>query len=98
MKQTTTIAKRPAAPAAAPVAPLKTPEQVRAEFERKGISIAAWARQHKISPQLAYEILNHSPRRRCSRGASHRAAVLLGLKHGEIAHDVTDMNVVLVAP
>jgi gp16 family phage-associated protein len=61
---------------------LKKPEDVRADFDRKGISIAAWARQHGVNRTLVYEILAGSPRRSCRRGQSHRVAVLLGLKDG----------------
>lgn len=73
---------------------LKKPEDVRAEFARKGISIAEWSRQHGANPQLVYEILAANPRRSCKRGTSHRVAVLLGIKHGELADSVSEMNVV----
>lgn len=63
---------------------LKTPEQARAEFERKGLSISAWARQRGVPASLVYEILRGNPRRRCLRGQSHRVAVLLGIKDGEL--------------
>ena len=61
---------------------LKSLEQARAEFERKGMSIAAWARQHKVGRSLVYEVL--AGRKKCKRGDSHKVAVLLGIKHGEI--------------
>lgn len=64
---------------------LKTPAQARAEFERRGMSIAAWARQHNLTPSLVYEILGGHSHRRCLRGQSHRAAVLLGIKEGELS-------------
>lgn len=63
---------------------LKTRDQVRAEFAHKGLSLAAWARDHAVSTSLVYEILGNGSRRRCLRGQSHRVAVLLGLKHGEL--------------
>ena len=66
---------------------LKKPAQVRAEFQRKGLSIAQWARDHRLAPNLVYEILAGSAKRRCLRGQSHRAAVLLGLKQGELPTD-----------
>jgi len=40
---------------------------------------------HELPPTLVYEILRGNERRRCLRGASHRAAVLLGIKEGELA-------------
>lgn len=61
---------------------LKTPAQARAEFNHRGLSISAWARQHKVGRSLVYEIL--AGRKKCHRGASHKVAVLLGLKVGEI--------------
>lgn len=61
---------------------LKTPKQARAEFERKGLSISAWARDNKVGRSLVYEIL--AGRKKCKRGASHKVAVLLGIKAGEI--------------
>lgn len=66
----------------------KTREQVRAEFEHRGVSLAGWARQHKVSASLVYEILRN-PKRRCMRGQSHRVAVLLGLKQGVIEAPAT---------
>lgn len=61
---------------------LNTPAQARAEFERRGVSIAAWAREHGVSRSLVYEIL--AGRKKCHRGDSHRIAVLLGLKDGTV--------------
>ena len=61
---------------------LKTGEQARAEFDRKGISIAQWARDHKVGRSLVYEVL--AGRKKCRRGDAHKIAVLLGMKDGEI--------------
>lgn len=61
---------------------LRTPDEVRAEFKRKGISIAAWAAANGFSSQMVFEVLGG--RKKCSRGQSHKIAVLLGLKAGEI--------------
>ena len=69
---------------------LKTHKQARAEFDRKGISIASWAREHRVSRSLVYEIL--AGRKKCNRGASHRVAVLLGLKAGEIVDSPSAVN------
>lgn len=68
--------------------PVKKPAEVRAEFERTGTSIAQWARTHKLNPNLVYEILSGKANRKCRRGQSHRAAVLLGLKDGVIGEGV----------
>jgi gp16 family phage-associated protein len=60
----------------------KTPQQARAEFERKGLSIAGWARDNGFGRSLVYEVLHG--RKKCHRGDSHKIAVLLGMKDGEI--------------
>lgn len=60
--------------------------EIRAEFQRKGISISAWALANGFSPNLVFEIL--SGRKKGSRGQSHKIAVALGLKEGEIVDDV----------
>lgn len=61
---------------------VKTHHQARAEFGRKGLSIAKWARDQQVSRSLVYEIL--AGRKKCLRGQSHKIAVLLGMKLGEI--------------
>jgi gp16 family phage-associated protein len=54
--------------------------EARAEFQRCGASVAAWAVSNGFSPQLVYRVLRgHAAK----RGQSHRIAVLLGLKEGE---------------
>lgn len=63
------------------VATPKTAEQVRREFSEKGVSITKWAIARGLSPALVYEVLRGS--RKCVRGESRRAALLLGLKTGE---------------
>lgn len=60
----------------------KNPEEVRAELARKGISVAQWAVANNLSVVTVYGLL--TGHRRGNRGESHRAAVLLGLKMGEI--------------
>lgn len=62
--------------------PLRTPEQVRADFYRVGKPISAWAVEHGYKPNLVFEVLGG--RILCKRGKSHEIAVLLGLKEGEI--------------
>ena len=61
---------------------LKTPEEVREELARQGISIAKWAVQHGLNPHRVYDVLNN--RNRGQYGEAHRAAVLLGLKEGVV--------------
>ncbi|NDV20859.1 DNA-binding protein [Pseudodesulfovibrio sp. JC047] len=72
---------------------IRTSEEVRAEFRRKGISISQWAVANGFPPNLVYEVL--AKRRNPTRGQTHRIAVTLGLKDGEIVNDqelATAMN------
>jgi gp16 family phage-associated protein len=64
---------------------LRTSKDVRKEFERKGISIASWARAKGFETNLVFEVL--SGRKKGIRGQSHKIAVELGLKAGEIVED-----------
>ncbi|MBI3284032.1 MAG: DNA-binding protein [Burkholderiales bacterium] len=61
---------------------LKTREEVLRDFESKGISIRGWAIAHGIPPAVVHGLLKNGRQGRI--GKSHKAAVLLGLKHGEI--------------
>ncbi len=61
---------------------VKTPDQVRDEFLRSGLSVSEWARAHGFKENLVFEVL--AGRAKARRGKSHRIAVLLGLKEGEI--------------
>lgn len=66
----------------------KTPEQVKAEFLRKGISVRGWAMANGFNPSLVHEILSGRNNRPCTRGQSHKIAVRLGLKKGEIVNSI----------
>ncbi len=70
---------------AKPETRLRTATEARAEFKRKGISISSWAVQNQVPTHLVYAILGGNPKCRCERGISHRIAVLLRLKEGELA-------------
>jgi len=61
---------------------LKTAQDVRCDFSRKGIAIAKWAKKHGLRPSVVYDLLNQ--RTAATRGMAHKAAVLLGMKDGEI--------------
>ena len=69
--------------------PIRTGDELRAEFERLGVSVADWARSNGFSSGLVYQIL--AGKKRCLRGQSHQIAVRLGLKHGGIG-SVTDIG------
>lgn len=62
--------------------PLRTREDVLAEFARKGISIRSWAIANGVSPSVTHAVLKGKLAGRI--GESHKVAVLLGLKQGEI--------------
>lgn len=63
----------------------KTPDEVKAELARKGISIAAWARIKGYDADLTRAILRSE--RSAVRGQSHNIAVELGLKEGEVVRE-----------
>jgi len=56
--------------------------KARERFSRTGLSISDWAAQHGFNRSLVYEVL--AGRKKCERGNSHRIAVLLGIKKGEL--------------
>lgn len=76
----------------ASIAPVKTAKQVKADFARKGESVRAWAIANDFSPSLVCEIVNGKKNRKCLRGESHKIAVSLGLKQGEITHSIKGKN------
>lgn len=57
-------------------------KRARDWFERTGQSVAGWARDNGFKRGLVYEVL--AGRKKCLRGDSHKIAVLLGIKQGEI--------------
>ena len=59
-----------------------TPEQARADLDRRGISIAEFSPKHDLNKNLVSDLLNGRIKGR--RGEAHRAAVLLGIKDGVI--------------
>lgn len=65
-------------------APTLTPQQARERLNKSGTSAAAFARQHELHPRLVCAVL--AGRLQCRIGESHRAAVLLGIKDGEIVN------------
>lgn len=63
----------------------RTPQEVQAEWLRKGIGQNEWARKHGFSPVTVSHVLNG--KNNGSRGQGHKIAVMLGLKDGEIIED-----------
>jgi gp16 family phage-associated protein len=62
---------------------LKTLEEVRAEFDRSGLTVSLWAAEHDIPRHVVAGVLQGKLKGR--RGYAHNAAVLLGLKDGVVA-------------
>lgn len=61
---------------------LRTPEQVRIDFIRRGVNVSKWAREHGVSRQAVFDVINGKTKGK--RGGAHKAAVLLGIKDGII--------------
>jgi gp16 family phage-associated protein len=61
---------------------LRTPDDVRAELKRQGVSITQWAIANKFSPNLVFDVL--AGRKKAVRGQAHTIAIKLGIKAGEI--------------
>lgn len=66
---------------------MRTSQEVRNELQKRGLSIAEWARQNGFSPELVHQVLNSN--RIPIRGKSHQIAVKLGLKDGIIEPNFT---------
>lgn len=66
---------------------IRTAEDIKRDLERRGKSIADLARELGLRPMIVYDLLGG--RIRGTRGESHRAAVLLGLKDGTIEQQQT---------
>lgn len=64
-------------------APDQACQEARERLERQGISVKDWAEQHGLTSSTVYAVLNGQ--KKCLRGKSHRAAVLLGIKEGVVA-------------
>lgn len=61
---------------------IKTREEVLRDFENKGISVRRWAIENGIAPSVVRSLLTGRTTGRI--GESHKAAVKLALKNGEI--------------
>lgn len=62
--------------------PLKTRQEILDDFANKGQSIRGWAIANSLEPAVVHGLLKGRYTGRI--GAAHKAAVKLGLKHGEI--------------
>lgn len=59
---------------------LKTPLEAKNELIRKGVNLRQWSKDNNLSERIVYGVLRGEKKGR--RGASHKAAVLLGIKDG----------------
>lgn len=64
------------------MAHIRTRDEVLADFERRGVNVAQWARDRGLTRQAVFAALNGRTKGR--RGDAHKAAVLLGIKDGVI--------------
>jgi len=64
---------------------IRTPQEARDDFIRKGISMASWAKKNGFSPVTVFQVLNGT--NAGTRGVGHKIAVTLGIKEGEIVGD-----------
>ena len=64
---------------------LKTRQQVLEELAHRGQSIRSWAKANGVDPSVAHGVLTGKLSGRI--GESHKAAVKLGLKYGEIIEE-----------
>ena len=62
--------------------PLKTREQVVADFKAAGVTVAEWARTNGFHRMTVVEILRGT--RKGLYGEAHRCAVALGIKDGVV--------------
>ncbi len=67
---------------------IRSTEDVRQELATLGISVSDWARDRGYSPGLVHQVL--AGRLKCTRGQSHKVAVSLGLKKGELG-EISDL-------
>lgn len=65
-------------------APEQACQAARERLERQGITVKKFAEENDLHVSTVYAVLNGQ--KKCLRGEAHRAAVLLGIKEGTVAH------------
>lgn len=68
----------------------RTPQQVRADFLRKGQSIGAWADRNGFDRATVNQVM--TGRNAATRGVGHKIAVMLGIKDGVIEEEQLDQR------
>jgi len=61
---------------------LRTPQDIRQEWFRKGITQGQWARENGFACSAVSQVMNGQ--NSCRKGTGHKIAVTLGIKDGEI--------------
>jgi gp16 family phage-associated protein len=61
---------------------MKTSDQVKAEFRKKGVTIDEWAKKHGFKTQAVYIVI--AGKAKCYYGNAHKIAVALGLKDSDL--------------
>ena len=69
---------------------IRSRQDVREDFARKGQSIASWAKKHGFSVPTTIQVL--TGHNKASRGQGHKIAVMLGIKDGEIVEDESHVD------
>lgn len=64
---------------------IKTAEEAKAEIKKRGMTISKWAMLHNLPASVVYAVLKG--KLQGLYGDGHRAAVLLGMKNGEIDNE-----------
>ncbi len=64
---------------------IRTAQEVRDDFLRKGMSIGSWADKNGFDRTTVNQVL--TGRNAATRGIGHKIAVMLGIKDGEIVED-----------
>lgn len=64
---------------------MRTADEVRIDFLRKGITINGWAKKNGFKPQAVRRVIGGESK--CLYGNAHKIAVMLGIKDGEIVCD-----------
>lgn len=60
---------------------MRTPDEIRAQFERERLTVSEWARQHNFPPALVLQVLNNQVKGKW--GLSREIAIKLGLIKNE---------------
>lgn len=69
---------------------LKTAEEAKAEIRSSGLTITKWSVRNGLAPSIVADVLRG--RLQGHYGEAHKAAVLLGMKKGEINEDSSELK------